>query len=74
MAAEVMEVERLEIPKTTSMEENQNRPHFTDAQRELSDAVLLSLGDLRGLEMRNELPIELVTVIEEAQDVHGALL
>jgi hypothetical protein len=74
MAAEVREGERLEAPKTPSMEENQNRPHFTDAPRGLSEAVLLSLGALRGLEMRNELPTELVTVIAEAQDVHGACL
>jgi hypothetical protein len=40
----------------------------------MSDTVLLPLCDLRGLEVGNELPTELVTVIEEAQDVHGALL
>jgi hypothetical protein len=40
----------------------------------VSEAVLLSLCDLRGLEVRNELPTELVPVIEEAQEVQGALL
>jgi hypothetical protein len=40
----------------------------------VSEAVLLPLGDLIGLEVWNELPTELVTVIEEAQEVQGALL
>jgi hypothetical protein len=70
----VGEGERLEVPNTISMEENQPRHHCADAQRGLSEAGLLSLCALRGLEVRNELPTELVTVIEEAQDVQGALL
>jgi hypothetical protein len=36
--------------------------------------VLLPLGDLRGLNARKKLPTELVTLIEEAQQVHETLL
>jgi hypothetical protein len=69
-----VEGERLAVPNTLSREETQPRPPCADAQRGVSEAVLLSLGDLRGLEVRNELPTELVPVIEEAQEVQGALL
>jgi hypothetical protein len=70
----MMKVERLEIPKTGGLEEDQNRHYFAHAQCGVSDAVLLPLGDLRGLNARKELPTKLVTIIEEAQHVHETLL
>jgi len=74
MAADMGEVERLEIPKTGGLEEDQNRHHFAHTQCGVSETGLLPLGDLRGLNARKELPTELVTIIEEAQHVHETLL
>jgi hypothetical protein len=74
MDADMVEVERLEMPKTGGLEEDQNRHHFAPTQCGVSDAVLLPLGDLRGLNARKELPTELVAIIEEAQHVHETLL
>jgi len=69
-----MEEERLESPQPCSREEEQKRPHFTHTQCGVSGAVLLPLCDLKDLEAWKELPTELVTVIEEAQDIHLELL
>jgi hypothetical protein len=68
------EGERLAGATTLRREEPQPRPHCADAQRGVAEAVRLSLGALRGLEVRNDLPPDLVTVLEEAQEVPGALL
>jgi hypothetical protein len=74
MLADIVEVERLESPKAGGLKKDQNRHHFAHTQCGVSDAVLLPLGYLIGLEVWNELLTELVTVIEEAQDVHSELL
>jgi hypothetical protein len=70
----MVKVARLEIPKARSLEEDENGHHFADAQHRVVDSVLLPLGDLMDLEMWNELPTELVTVIEEAEHVHWVFL